>query len=52
MEFLAYLAVTVASVLYVSKRWNEAKQKRDVDFSLRPGVGNEKKPSAIPYLFK
>jgi hypothetical protein len=55
MEFIAYIAVTVAAVLYISKRWNEAKQKRDVYETLKPYAGiirDEKKPSAFPFLFK
>ena len=43
----------IVLVLYLSKKWNEAKQKRDIHDSLRVGAGvNEKKSSIFPFLFK
>lgn len=54
-QFITTLLVFIVCVLFISKRWNEAKIKRDVDWSLRPGAGikiGEKKPSVFPYLFK
>jgi hypothetical protein len=45
----------IVLVLYIAKKWNEAKQKRDIHDSLRVGAGgnvNEKKSSIFPFLFK
>jgi hypothetical protein len=43
----------IVLVLYLSKKWNEAKQKRDIHDSQRVGAGiNEKKSSIFPFLFK
>ncbi|MBI3376594.1 MAG: hypothetical protein HY017_33170 [Betaproteobacteria bacterium] len=53
--WIGFFICVAAATLYMVRRWNEAKEKRDVDFILRPGAGiimNEKKPSAFPYLFK
>ena len=41
----------IVLVLYLAKKWNEAKQKRDIHDSLRAGI-NEKKSSIFPFLFK
>ena len=49
------ILVIIALVLYLAKRWNEAKEKRDVHDSLKVGAGvrvNEKKSSIFPFLFK
>jgi hypothetical protein len=47
------ILVIIALVLYLSKRWNEAKQKRNIHDSLRTGMSiNEKKSSIFPFLFK
>jgi hypothetical protein len=54
-QFITTLLVFIVCVLFITKRWNEAKIKRDVDWCLRPGAGivsGEKKPSIFPYLFK
>ena len=57
--FLALLIVNIlfiiVLVLYLSKRWNEAQQKRDTHDSQRVGASgnvNEKKSSIFPFLFK
>jgi hypothetical protein len=43
----------IVLVLYLSKKWNEAKQKRNIHDSQRVGTGiNEKKSSIFPFLFK
>jgi hypothetical protein len=45
----------IVLVLYLSKRWNEAKVKRDLHDSLNMGNGiqmNKKKSSVFPFLFK
>jgi hypothetical protein len=45
----------IVLVLYIAKKWNEAKQKRDIHDSLRVSAGgnvNEKKSSIFPFLFK
>jgi hypothetical protein len=47
--------IIIALVLYLAKKWNEAKKKRDIHDSLRVGAGvnmNEKKSSIFPFLFK
>jgi len=52
---LGCLIVIFAAAIYISKAWAEAKHRRDCDFAIRPGAGiveNERKPSALPYLFK
>jgi hypothetical protein len=47
------ILVIVVLALYLAKRWNEAKEKRDIHDSLRTGVNmNEKKSSIFPFLFK
>ena len=48
------LAIIVL-VLYLTKRWGEAKWKRNLHDSLRGGTGinsNEKKSAIFPFLFK
>jgi hypothetical protein len=45
------ILVIIALVLYLAKRWNEAKEKRDIHDSLRTS-DNEKKSSIFPFLFK
>jgi len=55
MSSLLEIVVFISCVLYIFKRWNEAKFKRDSEWSLRIGAGSiidEKKPSAFWYLFK
>ena len=54
-----FAVVVLAAVVYIGKAWNEAwneaKRRRDGDFATRPGAGlspNERKPSALPYLFR
>lgn len=49
------ILVIIALVLYLAKRWNEAKWKRDAHDSLKGGSSaniNEKKSSIFPFLFK
>jgi len=49
------ILVIIVLALYIAKKWNEAKQKRDIYDSLRFGAGdnvNEKKSSIFPFLFK
>ena len=49
------ILIIIALVLYLVKKWNEAKQKRDFAWATRIGAGismNEKKPAIFPYLFK
>jgi len=49
------ILIIIALVIYLAKKWNEAKWKRDIAWASRFGAGisiNEKKPSAFPYLFK
>ena len=49
------ILVIIVLVLYITKRWNEAKEKRDAHDSLRISTGvntNEKKSSIFPFLFK
>jgi hypothetical protein len=55
LEVIVELLIAIVCVLYISRRWAEAKVKRDVEESLRPGAGvstNPKKPSVFWYLFK
>ncbi len=55
MRLVLELVIFFACLLYIFKRWNEAKAKRDTEWSLRIGAGSildEKKPSAFWYLFK
>jgi hypothetical protein len=52
---IGYLVVVAAAVIYLIRRWNQAKADRDAYMSLRIGAGinmNEKPVSAIPFLFK
>jgi hypothetical protein len=50
---IANVLFIVVLVLYLSKIWNEAKQKRNIHDSLRTGMSiNEKKSSIFPFLFK
>ena len=52
---IGFLVVVIAALLYINSKWQDAKLKRDVAFITKPGAGvimNEKKPSALPYLFK
>jgi len=49
------ILVIIVLALYIAKRLNEAKQKRDIHDSLRVDAGvntNEKKSSIFPFLFK
>jgi hypothetical protein len=49
------ILVIITLVLYLAKRWNEAKLKRDVHVSLKGGASvsiNEKKSSIFPFLLK
>jgi hypothetical protein len=42
-------------LLYLIRRWKQAKADRDLYMTLRPGAGvnmDEKPVSAIPFLFK
>jgi LPXTG-motif cell wall-anchored protein len=53
--WIGFFIIVAAATLYLVREWNEAKEKRDVEWILRPYAGldpNEKKPSAFPYLFK
>jgi hypothetical protein len=52
---LSYLIVVAAALLYLIRRWKQAKADRDLYMTLRPGAGvnmDEKPVSAIPFLFK
>jgi hypothetical protein len=54
VTILNILAIIVL-VLYITKRWSEAKWKRNMHDSLRGGTGvnsNEKKSAIFPFLFK
>jgi predicted transporter len=49
------ILVIIVLAIYIAKKWNEAREKRDVHDSLRVGAGvniNEKKSSIFPFLFK
>ena len=49
------ILVIIVLVLYITKKWSEAKWKRNVHDSLRGGTGinnNEKKSAIFPFLFK
>lgn len=53
--WIGFFIIVAAATLYLARRWNEAKLKRDVWDSTRPAAGiikNAKKSSAFPYLFK
>lgn len=55
LEDINQVLVTIVCVLYITRRWSEAKKERDVYESLRPGAGIstvDKKPSAFWFLFK
>lgn len=58
MSLLILLELTIvalAAAIYIAKAWAAAKHARDSDFAVRPGaaiVENERKPSALPYLFR
>lgn len=54
-----FAVVVVAAAIYIgkawNKAWNEAKRRRDGDFATRPYgalLPEERKPSAVPYLFR
>lgn len=52
---LSYLIVVAAALLYLIRRWKQAKADRDLYMTLRPGAGvniDEKPVSVIPFLFK
>jgi hypothetical protein len=54
-QFILDTVVFIACILYISKRWNEAKNKRNSDWITRPtaGIGSDAdKPAVFWYLFK
>jgi len=49
------ILIVIVLVLYIAKRWNEAKEKRDVHDSLKVDTNiniDKKKSSIFPFLFK
>jgi hypothetical protein len=55
LSTIVNILVIIVLVLYIARKWSEAKQKRDFAWATRFAAGisvNEKKPSAFPYLFK
>ena len=55
METFVLVLVCIVCILYISKRWSQARMKRDVEEMLKPGAGIEaarKKRSPFWYLFK
>jgi hypothetical protein len=49
------ILVAIVCILFIAKRWREAKEKRFVEESLEIGAGsikNKKRKSIIWYLFK
>lgn len=52
---IANVLFIIVLILYLAKRWNEAKEKRDIHDALNRGDGNymnKKKSSVFPFLFK
>jgi hypothetical protein len=56
LEVLVEILVSIVCVLYISQRWNLAKNRRNAEWSTRPAAGIEikgkGKPSVFWYLFK
>ena len=55
VDSAGFSVVVGAAAIYIGKAWNEATRRRDGDFATRPGAGllsNERKPGALPYLFR
>ncbi|WP_155820558.1 hypothetical protein [Limnohabitans sp. Rim47] len=49
------ILVAIVCILFIARRWREAKEKRFVDESLELGAGSfkdKKRKSTIWYLFK
>jgi hypothetical protein len=56
LEFISQFLLSIACILYITRRYGEAKNRRDGEWVTRPAAGldlSEKgKPSVFWYLFK